>query len=354
MLGTPSGPVCLNGGSIDVPERELYITKSTRVAPEEGEPVLWNKFMDEITSSDQDLQRYLKQVAGYGLTGSTREHALFFAYGSGGNGKSVFLNAIENVMDGYAARATANVFTASKSGYDKHTTDIAMFAGARVVTLSETEEGRSWNEALVKTMTGGDKITARFMRKDNFTYKPQFKLIVASNNKPKIVTVDDGMRRRINIIPFNFKPEVVDKDLEQKLEAEYPKILNWMIEGCKEWLQGGFTIPQCVLNETSEYFNEQDLMGQWIGENCEVAKEATEQGITLFNDWKTFMVNKGESVNSLNMTHFGNEMKKQMGRYGFDKRKVTAGALYLGIRLKKAEAAGSSSKIQPLMAFQKV
>jgi len=113
------------------------------------------------------------------------EHALFFVYGPDGNGKSVFLNTVENIMGGYATRATMEAFTASKSSYDRHTTDIAMLASARLVTLSETEDGRFWKESLVKSMTGGDKITARFMRKDNFTFTPQFKLIVTSNNKTK-------------------------------------------------------------------------------------------------------------------------------------------------------------------------
>jgi len=350
LIGTPSGAVCLNGEPIDLSERELYLTKSTKVAPEKGEPVLWRKFLNEITSGDKKLQRYLQQVTGYGLTGTTREHALFFVYGPGGNGKSVFLNTIENIMGGYAARATMEVFTASKSGFDRHTTDIAMLAGARLVTLSETEEGRVWRESLVKSMTGGDKVTARFMRKDNFTFAPQFKLMVASNNKPKILKVDDAMRRRINIIPFNFRPEAPDMELEKKLEAEYPQILNWMIEGSQDWIQNGFTKPQCVLDETNEYFAEQDLMSQWIGEKCEVVKDATEQAITLFNSWRDFMVGKGEREGFLNMTRFGNEMKLQMGRYGFDKHHTDVGTVYRGISLKKAE----SAKIQPLMAFQKV
>ena len=347
LLSTPGGVVSLNGKPIECPERALHLTKTTRVAPAKGEPVKWLAFMNEVTQGDVKLQRYLWQVSGCALTGSTREHALFFVYGAGGNGKSVFLNTIENVLGDYAVRATMDVFTSSKSAFDKHTTDIAMLAGARLVSLSETEEGRSWKESLVKSMTGGDKQTARFMRRDNFTFQPQFKLVVVSNNKPRIAKVDDAMRRRINIIPFNFRPETPDLELERKLVAEYPQILNWMIEGCKDWLQNGFVKPQCVLDETAEYFAEQDLMAQWISENVEVAKEAVELGITLFNNWKEFMVSKGESERFLNVTRFGNEMKRVMGAHGVNKQHTELGNVYRGMRL-KPDTESTPNRVQPL------
>jgi len=363
LLGTPSGVVSLNGEPIEVPERELYITKSTRVAPAKGEPVRWNKFLDEITQGDKDLQRYLGQFAGYGLTGITREHAIFFIYGPGGNGKSVFLNTIGKIMGDYAARATMEVFTASKSSFDRHTTDIAMLAGARLVTLSETEEGRCWKESLIKSMTGGDSVSARLMRKDNITYYPQFKMMVVSNNRPKILKVDDAMKRRFNIIPFNFKPKVVDMDLEQNLVEEYPQILQWMIDGCRDWQQNGFVKPQCVLKETEEYFAEQDLTGLWIEENCEVMEDAIEQGGALFQNWKEFMVSMGENK-GLNTTRFGNEMKTKMESYDFDKRRFEGGVRYRGIRLKRDEAPSIfdgmmpslavANTIQPLVVLEKV
>jgi len=328
--------------------RELYLTKTTRVSPEKGEPVLWTAFIKQVTKGDKGLQRYVKQVAGYVLTGSIKEQALFFIYGPGGNGKGVFLNTLANIMGDYAVQATMDVLTTSKSGYSGHPTDIAMLAGARLVKLSETEEGRSWKESLVKSLTGGDEITSRFMRTDNFTFLPQFKLIVTSNNRPKILKVDDAMKRRMNIIPFNFKPEVIDLDLEKKLKAEYPQILNWMIEGCQDWLQNGFVKPQCVIDETNEYFAEQDLTAQWISENCEVVADAAEQAITLFNDWKAFCVSKGENAGSLNMTRFGNEMRRVMGMYGINKHRAGNGIFYRGIRLRPDDD-GTVRRTQPLL-----
>jgi len=334
LLGTPSGVISLDGSPIDVPERELYLSKTTSVAPEKGVPVLWRAFIEQITLGNQGFQRYLQQTAGYCLTGSTKEQELFFAYGGGGNGKGEFLKALGNIMGDYAVQATLDVLTASKSGYSGHPTDIAMFDGARLVMASETENGRSWKESQVKSMTGGDKITARFIGKNNFTYQPQFKLFIISNNKPILQKADDAMRRRMNILPFNFKPTVVDRDLDKKLEAEYPQILNWMIEGCKDWLQHGFVKPQCVIDETNEYFAEQDLMAQWISENCEVAADAAEQAKSLCENWRAFFASNGENVGSLNVTRFGNEMKRVMGAYGIAKYRAGGGIVYRGIRLR--------------------
>jgi putative DNA primase/helicase len=159
-------------------------------------------------------------------------------------------------------------FTASK--YDQHTTDLAMLRGARIVTASETEEGRAWAEARIKALTGGDRITARFMRQDNFQYDPQFKLTIIGNYKPILRNVDDATRRRINMIPFLLKPAVVDKDLEAKLMAEAPAILQWMIEGCLDWQEHGLIRPNVVNTATSDYFADEDVFGQWLEECCDV------------------------------------------------------------------------------------
>jgi len=171
------------------------------------------------------------------------------------------------------------------------------------------------------------------------------------------------MKRRMNLIPLYYKPEVIDRDLYEKLKPEHPRILNWMLEGCEDWLKNGFAIPQCVLDETAEYFAEQDLTAQWIGENCEIAEGATERAGTLLDDWKEFMVSMGES-NGLNKTRFGNEMKSHMGKHGFYKKHIKGGTMYFGIRLRGDEAPATSSEmlhplesantIQPLVVLEKV
>src|SRR3954470_14800580 len=215
------GTVDLRTGELRAHGREDRITKQSAVTPApvlHDDHPLWTKFLNEATKGDQELQRFLKQMAGYCLTGDLREHALFFIYGPGGNGKGVFLNTIVKVLGDYATTAAMDTFTASHG--DKHPTDLAKLRGARMVTSSETEEGRAWAESRIKQMTGGDRISARFMRQDFFEFLPQFKLMIIGNHKPVLRNVDDAARRRFNIIPFNRKPANPDADLMQKLMAE--------------------------------------------------------------------------------------------------------------------------------------
>jgi putative DNA primase/helicase len=219
LLNTPEGVVDLRTGATRPHRANDHVTKITAVAPGGGCP-LWLRFLARITAGDVELQAFLQRAAGYALTGITREHALFFAYGTGGNGKGVFLNTLTGIMGGYAAVAEMATFTASNG--DRHPTDLAMLRGARLVTAQETEEGRQWAEARIKTLTGGDPITARFMRQDFFTFAPQFKLFIAGNHKPGLRNVDEAMRRRLHLIPFtvSIPPGERDPDLPEKLRAE--------------------------------------------------------------------------------------------------------------------------------------
>ncbi|MCK1452101.1 hypothetical protein IVB36_14665 [Bradyrhizobium sp. 35] len=194
LLGTPGGTVDLTTGQLREARQDDGITKCTAVAPSTAGCPRWLRFLVETTGGDGELIRFLQQWCGYALTGSTREHALVFVYGPGGNGKSVFLNIVTGILQEYGATAAMDTFTASHS--DKHPTDLAMLRGARLVTASETEDGRSWAESRIKQMTGGDRISARFMRQDFFEFTPQFKLMIVGNHKPVLRNVDEAARRR--------------------------------------------------------------------------------------------------------------------------------------------------------------
>ena len=175
LLGTPSGTVDLHTGILRPAMATDYITKTTAVAP--GTPAecpTWLAFIRQATGGVEDFAGFIQRWHGYGLTGITREHSLSFFYGPGGNGKSVLLNTVSGIMGDYACTAAMDTFVSSLA--DRHPTDLAMLRGARLVTATETEEGRAWAEARIKQLTGGDPISARFMRKDFFTFKPQFKL----------------------------------------------------------------------------------------------------------------------------------------------------------------------------------
>jgi putative DNA primase/helicase len=187
LLNTPGAVVDLRTGSLRAPSPYDYMTKMTAVAPG-GDCPTWERFLARITNDDADLIGFMQRVLGYSLTGLTTEHALFFAYGTGANGKSVLIDTVANILADYHKTAGMETFTASP--FDRHTTELARLRGARLVSAVETEKGRSWAEARIKTLTGGDKITARFMRQDDFEFAPQFKLFVAGNHKPSLKSVD--------------------------------------------------------------------------------------------------------------------------------------------------------------------
>jgi putative DNA primase/helicase len=182
---------------------------------------------------------YLQLMVGYCLTGVTSEHALFFLYGTGANGKSVFVNVLTTILGDYAANAPMDTFMEART--DRHPTDLAGLRGARFVSSIETEQGRRWNESKVKAITGGDKVSARFMRQDFFEYVPQFKLVIAGNHKPSIRNVDEAMKRRLHLIPFTvtIPPERRDGRLTEKLLKERDGILAWAVEGCSLWQRHG-------------------------------------------------------------------------------------------------------------------
>ncbi|MFZ2445859.1 MAG: phage/plasmid primase, P4 family [Syntrophobacteraceae bacterium] len=298
LLGTPGGVVDLRTGELRPAARADFITKQTSVSPSPCSIApLWSKFLKDATREDEDLELFLRQMAGYCLTGEVSEHALFFVYGPGGNGKTVFVNTLANILGDYARTAAMDSFTASRS--DRHPTDLAMLKGARLVTASETEEGRAWAESRIKQLTGGDTIAARFMRQDFFEFKPHFKLVLLGNYKPILRNVDDAARRRFNMIPFLNAPEAPDKRLEEKLKDEYPAILRWMIEGCLDWLEYGLTRPSVVIEATRVYFDDQDLFTQWLDECCDKGTGKIETTARLYSSWKEYSERSGELPGSV-------------------------------------------------------
>ncbi len=286
LLGTPEGTVDLKSGLLKQAQRQNMITKLASVAPKAGPCPQWLKFLDEATKGDAEMVRYIQQLAGYMLTGDTREQILIFIYGPGCNGKSVFLNVLRDILNDYAKTASMDTFMASKN--DRHPTDLAMLAGARIVTASETEDGRTWAEGRIKELTGQDPITARFMRQDFFTYVPQFKLLLIGNHAPQLRNVGESITRRFRVIPFLFKPEIPDKELPNKLKNEYPQILHWMINGCIDWQKNGLITPQKVSEYTQSYLDSQDIIKQWIEECCELSTCYITKTKDLVASWDSY------------------------------------------------------------------
>ena len=327
LLGTPKGTLNLKTGKMHQPRQADGITKITGCSPDSKTPARWMKFLHDATRGDEQMMTYLQRVAGYCLTGTTAEHALFFIYGPGGNGKSVFLNMLVHILGDYAVSAPMDTFTSSK--FSSHPTELAMLKGARLVTASETEEGRAWAEARIKALTGGDPITARFMRQDFFTYQPQFKLLFAGNHQPALSSVDPAMRRRFNMMPFVFKPPEPDHLLEDKLKEEATRILGWALKGCLDWQRLGLSRPDSVAAATDEYFDEQDVFSQWLEDRCDVARNKWEQPLTLFRSWSDFAKTAGEDAGT--MVGFSNRLKKA----GFSRGRVANIRAYKGLSLKQ-------------------
>lgn len=295
LLNTPGGTVDLRTGTMRKHRPTDYLTKSTAVSPG-GDCPQWHAFLGRVTNNDSTLQDYLQRVAGYALTGSIQEHALFFAFGTGANGKGVFINTITGLMSDYAAVASIETFTASQS--DRHPTDLAMLRGARLVTAQETEEGRRWAESRIKAMTGGDPITARFMRQDFFTFNPTFKLLIAGNHRPGLRNVDEATGRRFNLIPFSVCIPAQDRDLKlpEKLKREWPGILAWMIKGCLQWQRSGLSAPAAVVAATSDYLEAEDAVGAWLVEKCKQDRTLISGSCQLFASWRQWAAEAGEAA----------------------------------------------------------
>jgi len=280
------------------PRPEEYCTKAGPVPPG-GDCPIWRKFLDRVTDGDGDLQAYLARVCGYWLTGHTHEHALFFLYGTGANGKSVFVETAQGIMGDYAVTAPVETFMTQRG--ERHPTELAALRGARLVVAPETESGRHWNESRIKQLTGGDTIAARFIRQDFFTFRPTFKLCIVGNHKPSLRIVDEAMRRRFHLIPFNVTIPPAERDpmLAEKLKAEWPGILAWAVKGCLEWRKIGLNPPKIVRDTTDDYLAGEDSFAAWLEERTLPApKWAFESSADLFESWKTWAEKAGEEVGS--------------------------------------------------------
>lgn len=297
-LNTPSGIVDLRSGRLRPHDRGEHHTRLATATPR-GDCSLWRAFLGDVTGGDADLQAYLQRMAGYCLTGATSAHALFFLYGTGANGKSVFVNVLATILGDYATNAPMDTFMEARG--DRHPTDLAGLRGARFVASVETEQGRRWNESKVKAITGGDKVSARFMRQDFFEYTPQFKLVIAGNHKPAIRNVDEAMKRRMHLIPFTvtIPPERRDPKLTDKLLAERDGIIAWALAGGLQWQRTGLQPPASVVSATEEYFEAEDALGQWIEERAFRHEEARAGTSDLYADWREWAERAGEYVGSI-------------------------------------------------------
>jgi putative DNA primase/helicase len=302
-----------------------YMTKMTAVAPGGACP-LWHRFLETVTGDNPGLEKYLQVAAGYSLTGLTTEEILLFAHGTGMNGKSVFIRAISGALGSYHVVAPIETFLDSPT--DRHPTELAGLRGARMVTAAETEQGRRWSEAKLKTLTGGDRIAARFMRQDFFEFTPQFTLWIHGNHKPELKSVDRAISRRMRLVPFTatISDDERDAALSAKLRAEWPGILAWMIKGCLIWQREGLVAPKVVSDATDEYLGSENAIARWLEECC-VKDPAAWTGTTeLFGSWKFWAENNGEYIGS------ARRFAQMLGKEGYPQMRRMHGRGFAGLR----------------------
>jgi putative DNA primase/helicase len=295
LLNTPGGIVDLRDGSLRPGRPEDHATRITRGVPAtDSYCPTWMQFLADATNNNADLMRYLQRVVGYFLTGSVRDHALFFVHGNGGNGKGTFLRTINWVLNDYAWTADADVFIEQKN--PQHKTELASFMGRRLVSSEEINEGARWNEARINKLTGGDTITANFMRQDQFSFVPTHKLLIVANNKPLFRNVGDAIRRRLHLIPFTHKIEKPDGRIEDRLRADSDGILRWAVAGCLEWQRIGLEPPELVRLATGDYLASQDALSTWIEECLALQPSFSGKVSDVYANFKSWAEVSGEGA----------------------------------------------------------
>lgn len=265
LLNVQNGTIDLRTGVLREHRREDLITKLAPVTYDERAAApTWERFMARAMADDAELVDFVQRLTGYALGGDVREHVLAFFFGPGANGKSTYLSTIHAMLGDYATPAPRGLLFRSRG--ERHPTELASLHGRRFVTCSEVEEGQAFDEALVKDLTGGDPIEARRMREDFWNYRPTHKLFLAGNHKPTVRGDDEGIWRRMRLVPWVVMIPEAERDpmLPVKLRAELPGILAWAVRGCIAWQAKGLEAPASVREATRAYRDENDVVGQFL------------------------------------------------------------------------------------------
>ena len=341
LFNVENGTIDLRTGTLREHRQEDRITKLAPVAFDPDATALrWDAFLLEVMGGNMNLVHFVQRAVGYSLIGTTEEHVLLFLYGLGANGKSTLLSVLLDFFGDYGKQSEPDLLLRKRS--DAHPTGVAGLQGARLVATSEIDAGRHMAEAVVKSLTGGDRITARFMKKDFFEFEPSHTIWLAANYKPVIKGTDVAIWRRIRLIPFDvvIPTENRDHDLPEKLKAELPGILAWAVRGCLEWQKDGLAAPEAVTAATKSYKDDMDVLGEFIDEHCIVEDGAQAEFKILYEKYKDWTEAAGER--KLSQKQFGQQLQER----GFESQKHsrTRRVTYLGIRI-NTQCEGVRSRI---------
>lgn len=328
-LNVANGTIDLATGMLRPHDPRDLITKRAPLdyQPDAAAP-RWASFLEQILP-DPDVRTFVQQWAGYCLTGDVSEHKIVFGVGAGANGKSTLLNVLARTLGEYARQAPPDLLMRRRE--DPHPTGLADLQGARLVLATETAQGRHLDEALVKRLTGGDRIRARYMHRDFFEFEPTHKLVVATNHRPAIEGTDHGIWRRLRLVPFEvvIPDHAQDRHLDDKLAAEAPGILRWALEGCARWRADGLVEPAAVLAATADYRADMDVLGEFISDCCLLVDGVSARAADLYMQYQRWAEGMGERP--LTQRRFGVSLRER----GLTKR-TSNGVWWDGIALKAA------------------
>ncbi len=328
LLNTPGGVVNLETGHVAAHDRSQRFLKIAGATPDGGACDLWRQCLNDWCADD-DMSAYLQRVVGYSLRGDNQSHAVVFVYGDGSNGKSTFLKVWQALLGDYARPCPHRLFMRDK--VEDHLTALAGLAGTRLAAIPEVPVGSRWDEEALKQASGGDKLTARFMRQDYFDFTPQFMPVIVGNNSPTTRDVGESMRRRMHIVPFTEsfdKSQAIPKLAERLIAEELPEIMKWAIDGHRAYMLEGLSMPEKVAAETEQYFENNDRIGRYLTERTVSDPIQETSASRMYDDFSQWVLSQGERPESL--TRFGSELAKR----GVVKSKTRRGVSYQNIKLR--------------------
>lgn len=333
VINTPLGIVNLVTGVVRATRHTDLVTRITEVAPIAGPAPTWDRFLNSVFPSGVETIDFMQVMLGYCLTGWTREQKLFFLYGKGANGKSTLIDLVEWLLGDYSLKLPASVLMQSK--HSTHPTELAQLQGRRLATSSEIEDGQYWAESRIKELTGDEMLSARFMRQDFFQFRQTQKHVICGNYRPRLKGGDMAMQRRMVLVPFtaSFEGEKQDKALPDKLKAEAPAILAWIIQGAVKWSREGLTIPKSIQDASAEYMTAMDDLAEWVEDCCDLGASMKESNAMLFASFSDWKKARAEMVPS--QATWGERMRQQLM---LETYRTSSARGFEGISLKIEEA----------------
>ncbi|MBF9015167.1 MULTISPECIES: phage/plasmid primase, P4 family [unclassified Oceanispirochaeta] len=333
LLNCNNGIIDLSSGRLRPHKRDDLITKLAPVdyLPDADCPV-WKKFLKDIFDGNRELIRFVQKFLGCSLTGDMACQAMFILYGTGANGKSTFINVVNRILGDYATTTPTETFMQKKG--EQATNDIARLKGSRFVTAMESDEHGRLAESVIKRLTGNDMISARFLYGEYFQFLPTFKIVMATNHKPRIGGTDHAIWRRIKLIPFlvTIPEDKQDRKLPAKLEQELPGILAWMVEGCLRWQKEGLGSSEAVNEATDEYRSQMSDIQMFLSEKCEMVAESMTQSSILYGAYKTWCEKNNERAKS------NRNFSMMLSELGMDKIRMSVGIFWIGIKLEEKQS----------------